>query len=215
MSERSIDAMRVVYDGAALSPETVDPNPTQQFLAWFDECVARGEVEPNAMTLATVDAQGAPRARIVLLKGADAEGFVFYTNYESPKALECASAGRAALTFLWHSVARQVRVEGTVERVSEAVSDAYFASRPRASQLGAWASTQSAPVADRAALEASFEAATERFEGVDVTRPPHWGGLRVVPTRMEFWQGHPGRMHDRVVYERVVDGGWTRARLAP
>ena len=205
--------LRVDYKRAALDERGVDPDPFRQFARWFDEAVAAAVPEPNAMTVASADAAGRPAARILLLKGVDERGFVFYTNYGSRKASELVSGRHAALLFFWVELERQVRVEGVVERVSAAESDAYFAMRPRASQLGAWASPQSTAIADRAWLEAQYAACEARYPG-EIPRPQHWGGLRVVPDRFEFWQGRPSRLHDRLEWLRSPDG-WTITRLAP
>lgn len=191
-----------------------DPDPFAQFRAWFEGATAAGLHEPTAMILATVDGAGRPSARAVLLKGIDARGFVFFTNYGSRKARELAGNPHAALVFLWTPLQRQVRVEGVVERVSAAESDAYFASRPRGSQLGAWASAQSEPVASRAELDTTLREVTAHFAGRNVPRPSHWGGLRVVPEAVEFWQGRRDRMHDRLLYSRAALG-WTISRLSP
>ena len=205
--------LRIDYKRAALSERDAAPDPFDQFARWFDEAVAASLPEPNAMTLATVDAAGSPGARIVLLKAVDGRGFVFHTNYESRKGRELAANPRVALLFFWIELERQVRIEGAAERVSDEESDAYFAQRPHDSQLSAWASPQSAPIADRAWLEAALTAVGARFSG-DVPRPPNWGGVRVVPDRFEFWQGRPSRLHDRLVWAR--DGGrWAIGRLAP
>jgi len=189
-------------------------DPIDQFARWYAEMQQAGAVEPAAMTLATVDAAAQPSARVVLLKGFDKRGFAFFTNYASRKGQELDAAPRAALLFYWDRLARQVRVEGVVERLSAAESDEYFATRPRGSQLGAWASPQSAPLADRATLEAAVRAQEQRFGAAPVPRPAHWGGYRLVPARCEFWQGRADRLHDRIVYARAAVG-WSRARLAP
>ena len=205
--------LRVDYRRAALDEQGVDPDPFRQFARWFDEAVAAAVPEPNAMTVASADATGRPAARILLLKGVDERGFVFYTNYGSRKGRELAPGGYAALLFFWVELERQVRVEGVVEHVSAEESDAYFAMRPRASQLGAWASPQSTAIADRAWLEAQYAACEARYGSV-VPRPAHWGGMRVIPDRFEFWQGRPSRLHDRLEWLRAA-GGWTIRRLAP
>jgi pyridoxamine 5'-phosphate oxidase len=189
-------------------------DPCDQFARWFAEWQAAGPVEATAMTLSTVDGRGQPSARVVLLKGYDAAGFVFFTNYESRKAQELADGARAALLFYWDKLHRQVRIEGQVGRVSAAESDEYFATRPRGSQLGAWASPQSTALESRAELEARLREIEARFASAPVPRPPHWGGYRLQPARFEFWQGRESRLHDRIVYARA-GGGWARSRLAP
>lgn len=208
-------ALRQSYERGALVEAELAATPVEQFARWFEEALASGTSEPNAMTLATVSEGGQPSARIVLLKGFDAAGFVFFTRYTSRKGHEAEASGRAALCFWWPPLERQVRIEGTVERVSADESDAYFAVRPRQSQLGAVASPQSAVVADRAALDAAMAEAEARFAGQTVERPPSWGGYRVVPEAVEFWQGRAGRMHDRLRYRRNESGGWAVERLAP
>lgn len=186
-----------------------------QFSAWFAEVTALGLPEPNAMVVATADRAGRPSGRTVLLKEYDAAGFVFYTNYESRKGTEALANAYASLVFPWFPVQRQVVVAGTVEQVSRARTEAYFGSRPRGSQLGAWASPQSRVVPDRAAVEAGLAAAVERFGDGPVPAPPHWGGLRVVPETVEFWQGRSNRLHDRLRFRRTPDGVWLTERLAP
>jgi pyridoxamine 5'-phosphate oxidase len=200
--------------GALLETDLAADWPAQ-FAAWFVDAAAFGLPEPNAMIVATASADGRPSARTVLLKGYDVRGFVFYTNYTSRKGAEAAENPAASLVFPWFPMQRQVIVAGAVERVSRAETEAYFATRPRGSQLGAWASPQSQVVPDRAAVEAGLAAATERF-GADrpVPPPPHWGGLRVLPETVEFWQGRSNRLHDRLRYRRT-GSDWVVERLAP
>ena len=206
--------LRVDYKRAALSERDAASDPIELFTRWFDEAVAAAIPEPNAMTLATVDAAGRPTARIVLMKGVDARGVVFHTNYDSRKGRDLAANPRAALLFFWVGLERQVRIDGAAERVSAEDSDAYFAARPRGSQISAWVSPQSARVADRAWLEARVAEFEARFASGAVPRPPNWGGMRVVPDRFEFWQGRTSRLHDRLVWSRQGDR-WTIERLAP
>lgn len=206
--------LRTDYEAERLDPESLDPNPVTQFEVWFDEAVAAKDPEPNAMVLSTVDVAGRPRGRNVLLRGADERGFSFYTNYGSAKAKAMDATGFAALTFRWFDLHRQVHVEGAVEKMMAAESDAYFAKRPRDSQLGAWASEQSVELPDRSVLTDRLAEATDRFDGVDVPRPDFWGGFRIVPDRIEFWQGQPNRLHDRVCYDRTGDA-WARRVLSP
>ena len=191
----------------------LDPDPVRQFGAWYAEAQAAGVAQPDATALATATADGRPSVRLVLLKAHDERGFVFYTNHESRKAAELAASPWAALAFHWQPLRRQVRVEGAVERVADEESAAYFATRPRGSRVAAWASPQSRPVASRAELDRLFEEADARL-GDDVALPPFWGGYRVVPDALEFWQGCENRLHDRVRYERT-ESGWKMERLAP
>jgi pyridoxamine 5'-phosphate oxidase len=189
------------------------PEPIELFARWFAEAAAK-EPEPNAMSVATVAAGGAPSARMILLKGVDDRGFVFYTNLDSRKAAELSENPYVALCFHWKSLGRQVRVEGVVEAVSEREADAYFATRPRESQLGAWASDQSRPLASRSVLDERVAAVEKRFARGPIPRPPHWSGYRVLPSRVEFWEAQPFRLHDRLVYLR--DGNaWRSERLYP
>ncbi len=199
------------FHAPPLGPEDVDPDPITQFERWFAEARDAGVGEPEAMTVATT----APAARIVYLRGVDARGFRFFTNYDSAKGREIAADPRVALTFAWLLQHRTVRVSGRAQRLPEAESDAYFDERPRGSKLGAWASPQSEVLADRAELDARVRDVEARFAGVEaVPRPPFWGGFLVVPATVELWQGRPSRLHDRLRYVRVGDG-WRLERLAP
>ncbi len=205
--------MRELYDAPGLSEETAAEDPFEQFRRWFEEAAGAGFPEPNAMALATASAEGRPSVRMMLLKGVDERGFTFFTNYESRKGRELAENPRAALLFFWDRLHRQLRVEGTVERVSGAEADAYFASRPYGHRIGAWASRQGREIASREELEARFRAIAARYPG-EVPRPPYWGGFRLLPEVFEFWQGREDRMHDRLAYFRE-NGGWRRVRLQP
>jgi len=205
--------LRTQYRNDDLDLDDLDPDPLRQFATWLADAVAVGMREPNAMALATVDPDGTPSVRMVLLKGLEAGRFVFYTNLESRKARALEGEPRCALSFWWDALERQVRVEGRARRVDDAAADAYFAARPRGSQLGAWASPQSRPLPERAVLGRELAAAEARFPE-EVPRPPFWGGFAVEPTALEFWQGRASRLHDRFRYEGGA-AGWARGRLAP
>jgi pyridoxamine 5'-phosphate oxidase len=209
----NIAELRQEYMRAGLAEAQADPDPLRQFERWFDDALRAKLPLPNAMTLATTSTGGAPTARIVLLKGIDGGGFVFYTNYRSRKAREMEAKSAACLLFLWSDLERQVRIEGGVEKVSARDSDEYYVTRPLGARLSAWASEQSERVASRQVLERSMEEARRRH-GDQPPRPPHWGGYRVVPSAIEFWQGRADRLHDRLLYERA-GAGWKIQRLAP
>jgi len=206
--------LRREYTRAGLNEADVDPDPVAQFHEWFENVIDANLHEPNAMILATAAEDGKPSARTILLKGYDERGFVFYTNYEGRKARELEANPHCALLFYWGELERQVRIEGRTSRISDEESDAYFASRPRGSRLGAWASQQSRPVGDRSVLEERVEALEAEYEAREVPRPPFWGGYRVEPEVIEFWQGRENRLHDRLVYTRTGDG-WQIQRLQP
>ena len=207
--------LRRDYGEVPLDEADLADDPLAQFEAWFRAANEAGVPEPNAMTLATVDADGRPDARVVLLKGISEGGFVFFTDYRSAKGRELDARPEAALVFWWHPLARQVRVSGRVVRTSPAESDGYYVTRPEGSRLGAWASVQSSEIADRGVLEARLAEATARFAGGAIPRPPHWGGYRLVPDALEFWQGRTSRLHDRFRYTRTPEHPWRRARLSP
>lgn len=209
----NIAQIRTDYKRGALDEEHSDADPIRQFARWWQEVLAAEALEPTAMTLATADAAGRPAARTVLMKDFDERGFVFYTNYESRKGRELAGNPHASLLFFWAELERQVRIDGAVEKVSAEESDAYYASRPLASRIGAWASPQSEPIPGKTWLLARAAEMGVRH-GLNPARPPHWGGYRVLPAAIEFWQGRPSRLHDRLLYERRPDG-WARRRLAP
>jgi len=211
---RNVADLRKEYTRAGLTESDVAPDPVEQFRRWFDEALEADLHEPNAFVLATATRDGLPSARVVLLKGLDERGFVFYTNYEGRKGRELEDNPRAALLFYWGELERQVRIEGTVSRVSEEESDAYYASRPRGSRLGAWASEQSRVVEGREVLESRIGDLEAEYEGREVPRPPFWGGYRVEPEAIEFWQGRENRLHDRIVYRRE-SGSWKTERLQP
>jgi pyridoxamine 5'-phosphate oxidase len=205
--------LRNDYSLKTLDESHVDRDPMKQFGVWMVEAIHAQVPEPTAMTLATADAKGRPSARIVLLKGMDGGGFVFYTNYNSRKGRELAANPRAALTFMWKELERQVRIEGNVEKVTADESRAYYATRPLGSRIGAWASPQSEAIENRAWLEKRWEALSKEY-GETPEVPPHWGGYRVIPDYLEFWQGRRSRLHDRIVYAREASG-WKLSRLAP
>jgi pyridoxamine 5'-phosphate oxidase len=209
-----ISNLRQEYTSAGLERVDVDRDPIVQFHAWFEIAADAGLPEPNAMILATATRDGKPSARTVLLKGYDERGFVFYTNYEGRKATELEKNPACALLFYWGELERQVRIEGRADRVSDAESDAYFLSRPRGSRLGAWASEQSRTIEDRSVLEERVKALEREYDEREIPRPPFWGGYRVEPHSIEFWQGRESRLHDRLVY-RCEDGVWRIERLQP
>ena len=214
--DSSIADLRQNYTLAGLEKADVDAEPIKQFDLWFGQALEADLIEPNAMTLATATPDGKPTARIVLLKGVSDRGFVFYTNYESQKGQQLIANPHAALVFLWQKLERQVRIEGKVEKLSSEESAEYFHSRPKASQLGAWTSDQSRVIPNREVLEKKQAQLQEQYSGdTEVPLPTHWGGFRVVPSRLEFWQGRPSRLHDRLVYDLQADGSWTINRLSP
>ena len=210
----TIETSRVSYEHSELDEAAMAQDPLAQLRVWLDEAYAAKLREPNAMSLATIDADGTPSLRIVLLRGLDARGIAFYTSYESRKGIAIAHEPRVAATLFWAELERQVRLEGRAQRLSDDESDRYFASRPRGHQLGAWASDQSHHVDSRETLEERMHHFDERFEGEDIARPHSWGGYLIVPERMEFWQGRPNRIHDRIEYQRTPTG-WHHHRLQP
>ena len=213
--QKHIAEHRTLYRNAELSEDSVNRDPMKQFEEWFNEALAAESAEPGAMTLATADAEGKPSARIVLLRGFDDKGFVFYTNYKSAKGKELIANPRAALVFFWTELERQVRIEGSVVKILPQESDEYFQSRPRESQIGAWASLQSHALRNREELEAAYRKFSEKYADQPVPRPAEWGGYRLMPAAIEFWQGRPNRLHDRLLFTREKNGEWKLSRLAP
>jgi pyridoxamine 5'-phosphate oxidase len=212
--EQEFRQIRREYSERAFNEESAETSPFRQFARWFEEAVGAGLHEPNAFALATADLEGRPSARFVLMKGLDDRGLTFYTNYESRKGREMAVNPQAAAVFWWPPLERQVRIEGTVETVSEEESDAYFRSRPPGARIGAWASHQSRTIGGRLLLEERIAELERRWPDGNIPRPPHWGGYRIMPFLFEFWQGRPSRLHDRIRY-RLEDGRWLIDRLAP
>ncbi len=212
--EKSLGDLRRDYSLQELTESAVAADPFAQFANWFDEYLASQPSEPSAFVLSTVGTEGDPSSRVVLLKGFDEHGLVFFTNYTSKKARDMAHESRVAMTFFWPELERQIHVRGVAERTSREESETYFASRPVESKLGAWASKQSSELSDRSELEQEFETAKKRFDGGDIPCPEFWGGFRIVPSHFEFWQGRPSRLHDRICYE-LNDGKWQIFRLYP
>ncbi len=211
----NIADIRKDYMLAALDEDTVGYDPIVFFTKWFSEAEAAQITEINAMTLATADNNGIPHARIVLLKGLDKADFVFFTNYDSAKGAQISANPHAALVFFWKELERQVRIEGVIEKIAASESDTYFHSRPAGSRIGAWASPQSKEIPDRNILDLNYAKYEKEFSEIDIPRPPHWGGYKVIPNRIEFWQGRSSRMHDRILFTKDNAGSWNRSRLAP
>ncbi|CAN5196839.1 pyridoxamine 5'-phosphate oxidase [soil metagenome] len=207
--------LRKEYTKKELNLEQVAQNPILQFQIWFEEALRSKLTEPNAMSVATVSPEGIPSSRILLLKGIDKKGFIFFTNYFSHKSTELISNPHVAANIFWAELERQVRIQGMVEKTNEAISDEYFQSRPRGSQIGAWASPQSSVINDRKILEEKLKEHEIKFEGKAIPRPPHWGGYIIKPFKIEFWQGRPSRLHDRILYTLLKENHWKIERLAP
>ncbi len=213
--DKRIADLRQEYTAQSLHESDVAQDPIMQFEKWWQQALISEITEPNAMILATASADGVPSARVMLLKGFSKEGFLFFTNYKSFKAMQLEENPKASLVFFWQELERQVRILGLVSKADETTSDEYFQSRPLGSRIGAWASPQSSVVESREWLDAQYEKLKEEFSGREVKRPPHWGGYRVQPVMIEFWQGRPGRLHDRIQYSLQQDGAWKIERLAP
>mgnify|MGYP001283799163 CR=1 FL=1 len=214
IEQKELEALRREYAQEELSENSVKPDPVDQFAVWFQQALSSGLLDPNAMSLATATRDGTPSVRIVLLKGFDPEGFRFFTNYESRKGRELSENPKAALCFFWAPLERQVRIEGTIAKLDKSESDNYFQQRPRLSQIGAWASSQSSRIISREQLVEKFKEAEERFSEKPIPTPEFWGGYTLKPTAIEFWQGRPGRLHDRLLYLRTPKG-WEISRLSP
>ena len=215
MNKLSVADLRQNYTRAGLTEAEAPLDPIPLFQIWLEQAIAAEILEPNGMTLATTNSSGYPVARMVLLKGFDAKGFVFYTNYNSDKGQQLLEKNRAALVFWWSELERQVRIEGEISQTTPAESDEYFSSRPRGSQLGAWVSKQSSVIGNREELEQELANLEIKYQQQDIPRPSHWGGFRVAPEMIEFWQGRPNRLHDRLRYRLVRENEWVRERLAP
>lgn len=215
MNREELQNLRQEYSTASLSEKDSDANPVKQFDSWFNEAIAANVLEPNAMTLATATTDGRPSARIVLLKDYNPDGFSFYTNYLSRKGREIAKNPMGAITFFWAELERQVRIEGTIEKLSKVQSDRYFNSRPKGSQISAVVSPQSQEVASRGELDSRMVKMENEYKDKEIPKPAHWGGYILKPRLIEFWQGRPSRMHDRIVYKKVDNKNWKKVRLAP
>lgn len=215
MNQEQLENLRNEYKATSLSETESKADPIKQFDAWFNEAIEAKELEPNAMTLATATYDGRPSARIVLLKGVNESGFMFYTNYLSRKGKEITKNPLGALTFFWAGMERQVRIEGTIEKLSKEQSDRYFQSRPKNSQIGALASPQSQEIASREILEKKMNELETEYEGKDIPKPSFWGGYILKPRLIEFWQGRPSRLHDRILYKKIDNKNWKKVRLAP